>query len=800
MPAMLLVLVFASVTLLTPAFVYAQDDVLATPTATLEVAGPGPNETPEPADEPAVVAEPDEQAGPGESPAEPEGTAAEDPTPRPEAPEPESTKTQEEAIAEPVLFVHPDGLVLFVGESARLSAWTCDRSSDGPARGADRQPGTTDDSCSPAIGAEWSIRDGSVASFGEVTGNEVQITADAESTGTRIIATLDGLKARVDLVVEAAPEALVEERAARFEPAGGPEPAAEFQPAANAFNVTPASQTVASGSTTDYTWLFTATNAGATQTTTFTIPAGWTAPSAAAGPGQVIVTAGTCSASLASVVGQVVTIDQGPGTGTCGNGQTFTLQYLEATAPTPASPPQVYTFANQHGNSPTVTVTGPVSSADLSVTKSDSPDPVLAGGTLTYTIVVSNAGPSAAETVTLSDTFPAQLTDVTVVDAGPYTCGVVGQVLSCTIASHPVGVDATITVTATVDPATVAGTTISNTAGVDSATDDPVPANDSATATTTVAAPASADLSVTKSARPSSLPEPGGTVSFSVLIENPSPTTALTITSIVDSVYGDLDGRGDCSVPQPIAGGASYSCTFSAEVTGNAGFVETNVVTASGTDALGATVTASDDASVTITDVLPDIAVTKTASPSQLAAPGGDVTYTVRISNLVSEPVEILAIEDDKLGNLGAPGNSRVSVNTCDNAIGFVLPVGATALCTFTARLEGQAGDTHVNTVTVTVSDDDDLPSTQPARLGLAAVNVVSVSASATVTFISGEQGGGAGGGQPPTDMLLASDGLSGGVGGPFGDAASWALWALLSSAVILMTGWVIRRQRLGRV
>jgi uncharacterized repeat protein (TIGR01451 family) len=45
--------------------------------------------------------------------------------------------------------------------------------------------------------------------------------------------------------------------------------------------------------------------------------------------------------------------------------------------------------------------------ADLSVTKTDSPDPVVAGTNLTYTVTVSNAGPLAAAGAAASDTLPA---------------------------------------------------------------------------------------------------------------------------------------------------------------------------------------------------------------------------------------------------------------------------------------------------------------------------------------------------------------------------------------------------------
>ena len=48
--------------------------------------------------------------------------------------------------------------------------------------------------------------------------------------------------------------------------------------------------------------------------------------------------------------------------------------------------------------------------ADLAVTKTDSPDPVAVGQQLTYTVGVSNAGPSSATGITLTDTLPAGVT------------------------------------------------------------------------------------------------------------------------------------------------------------------------------------------------------------------------------------------------------------------------------------------------------------------------------------------------------------------------------------------------------
>jgi len=60
-------------------------------------------------------------------------------------------------------------------------------------------------------------------------------------------------------------------------------------------------------------------------------------------------------------------------------------------------------------NSSTQTTTV-AASADASLTNTDNPDPVNAGATLTYTLVASNAGPSTASTITVTDTLPAGVT------------------------------------------------------------------------------------------------------------------------------------------------------------------------------------------------------------------------------------------------------------------------------------------------------------------------------------------------------------------------------------------------------
>ena len=70
----------------------------------------------------------------------------------------------------------------------------------------------------------------------------------------------------------------------------------------------------------------------------------------------------------------------------------------------PLGQPIIFVPNNTSEFSPTVTIVAP--GVDVTISKSDSPDPVTAGNNLTYTIIVSNAGSSAAQSVSLSDAIP----------------------------------------------------------------------------------------------------------------------------------------------------------------------------------------------------------------------------------------------------------------------------------------------------------------------------------------------------------------------------------------------------------
>ncbi|HET7897434.1 MAG TPA: T9SS type A sorting domain-containing protein, partial [Flavisolibacter sp.] len=129
---------------------------------------------------------------------------------------------------------------------------------------------------------------------------------------------------------------------------------------------------------------------------------------------------------------------------------------------------------------------GPVVSTDLSITKTATPDPVIAGELVTYTIEVKNNGSIAAQNVQVSDVLPAGTTLQSASATAPFGISVSGNSFIATAASLASGASATFIVTAMVNPTTTG--TINNTATVSSATADPNTGNNSATATTSVCA------------------------------------------------------------------------------------------------------------------------------------------------------------------------------------------------------------------------------------------------------------------------------------------------------------------------
>jgi uncharacterized repeat protein (TIGR01451 family) len=119
---------------------------------------------------------------------------------------------------------------------------------------------------------------------------------------------------------------------------------------------------------------------------------------------------------------------------------------------------------------------------DLSISKTDSPDPVVQGNNLTYTITVTNSGANDATSVVVTDNLPSN-SDVDFVSATPSagTCQHTGNTVTCDLGQVNADTNATVRI---VVKAKKSGT-LSNTATVASP-DDTNATNNSATAATTI--------------------------------------------------------------------------------------------------------------------------------------------------------------------------------------------------------------------------------------------------------------------------------------------------------------------------
>jgi uncharacterized repeat protein (TIGR01451 family) len=113
--------------------------------------------------------------------------------------------------------------------------------------------------------------------------------------------------------------------------------------------------------------------------------------------------------------------------------------------------------------------------ADLQLIKTANPDPATVGGSLIYTLVVTNNGPADAQNVVLSDTLDASLTINFASATGGGTCMVTGQLVNCAWVLIANGGSETVTIDTT---PTVVGT-VTNAAVVAADNPDPDPPDDS---------------------------------------------------------------------------------------------------------------------------------------------------------------------------------------------------------------------------------------------------------------------------------------------------------------------------------
>lgn len=254
------------------------------------------------------------------------------------------------------------------------------------------------------------------------------------------------------------------------------------------------------------------------------------------------------------------------------------------------------------------------------------------------------------------------------------------------------------------------------------------------------------EIVVTKDPTPTSVDEPGGNVTYTVKVVNNSPLD-VTLSELSDNRFGDLGDPANpllsastCNtavgkVLQEANATASdeYSCSFTAFVAGNPGAVpstgtHTNIVTASGSDEDGVAVSDTDDAVVTIKDVLPKIGVTKAASKTLIHS-GDPLTYTYNVTNPGIEPLAV-AMSDNKC--------STVTYQSGDSAaVGTVGKLDPSETWVYTCVQSPALTATTTNIITATGTDDEGNPVKATAEATVTvlkpAINVVKSASPGTI-------------------------------------------------------------------
>jgi len=215
-------------------------------------------------------------------------------------------------------------------------------------------------------------------------------------------------------------------------------------------------------------------------------------------------------------------------------------------------------------------------SADLSIAMTATPDPVFANSNVTYTITLSNAGPSASA-VTIADALPSTLSFVSCTATGGGVCVGTFNNRNVSFPSLASGASATVTIVARVNSTIANNITINNTASIsNSSTVDPNPANNSASASVTGLQQTATTLTVANATGPF-----GGSATFSATLtrkSDNSPVAGKLINFLLNGIQvgsGTTDATGVASAVASLGAikPGTYASAIQATFNGDAAFV-----------------------------------------------------------------------------------------------------------------------------------------------------------------------------------------------------------------------------------
>ncbi|WP_295322299.1 isopeptide-forming domain-containing fimbrial protein [uncultured Sphingopyxis sp.] len=364
----------------------------------------------------------------------------------------------------------------------------------------------------------------------------------------------------------------------------------------------------------------------------------------------------------------------------------------------------------------TCTTTTPVADPAITYAKSTNATQVKVGDVISYTLTATITNSATTGVLTLTDTLGTGLDFTAVTDAGAFTCNAANP-LVCTLPAGTAVGTYSLTYTATVN-ASATGT-VSN-AVLGSGPDNPTCTGD-CDIDTPVIAPA---VSYAKTANTAGPVSTGDVITFTLTttVANSQTTsdivlltdtlgTGLDFTAVVSAGAYTVDASGAPIVRFTLPAGSgpgTYSVVYTATVNAAATGTVSNVVVGSGGDNPTCTTQCGTDTPVADTGVTYSKSV---SAPGATVSAGDVLTYTLTARVTNSPTTAVMTLTDTLSAGLDFTAVTNAGIFTCNaaNPLVCTMPAGTavgTYSLTYTATVNAGATGTVDNAVVGTGGDN----------------------------------------------------------------------------------------------
>ncbi len=380
-----------------------------------------------------------------------------------------------------------------------------------------------------------------------------------------------------------------------------------------------------------------------------------------------------------------------------------------------------------------------VTVADVGVTKTG-PVAAIAGDILVYVVTVTNAGPSAAKAVAVTDSLPSNAT---------FLSSTGGAVAAGGVLTWPVvpSLAAAAAITDTVRlRAPLGGGTVANVAAVTSTTTDLLTTNNRSAVSTSVTA--SADLSVAKTGPPTAsagqtfvdtvtVKNLGASVAANVVVTDSLPANATFVTA--NPAPTSQAGRLLTWTRPSLAAGDSAVFTVTLQAPPTSALV-TNIARATTSTAESSTANNRGTATTAVS-ALADLSVTKTGPPT--ASAGQTFVDTVKVKNLGPSLAAGVVVTDSLPANATFVTANPVPTSQAGRLLTWTRPsLAAGDSAMFTVTLQAPLGGgsvTNVARATTSTAESSTANNRGTATTGAGAVADLAVSKFAPPAVAAGQ-------------------------------------------------------------